>query len=294
MEPERQPQQRARWILAGVLAALFAAMLLYRVLHAGHLEQTALFYVGIPAVIAVTVALTVRPRSTVGMVMASMTVALALAGPLLGEGVVCLVMAAPLFYLVGGIVALLIDERRRRPGDGRLSLLVVPLILAAALEGTAVSMPRAGEAAVTVAATGADVERALAAEPRFGPVESPFLRLGFPRPLRSEGTGLAVGDTRTITFTPRRSLGIGASPEPRSMTLRVSERAPGHVVFAVVADTTVARWMDLRQATFDWTADRLTVTIAYRRTFDPGWYFGPLQRYAVSEAAGYLAGTFTS
>ncbi|MGW0808013.1 hypothetical protein [Nonomuraea sp. NPDC002799] len=294
MEPERKPQQRARRLLAAVLAALFAAMLLYQVLHAGHLEQTALFYVGIPAVIAVTVALTARPRSTVGMVMASVTVALALAGPLLQEGVVCLVMAAPLFYLVGAMVAVLIDEVRRRRGNGRLSLLVVPLILAATLEGTVASMPRAGEVSVTVPAAGVAVERALAAEPRFGPVESPFLRLGFPRPLRSTGTGLAVGDTRTITFTPRRSLGIGAPLEARSMTLRVSERAPGHVVFAVVEDTTVARWMDLRQASFDWRADRLTVTIAYRRTFDPGWYFGPLQRYAIAEAAGYLAGTFVS
>ncbi|MFC4113200.1 hypothetical protein [Nonomuraea zeae] len=294
MEPERKPQQRARRILAGVLAALFAAMLLYQVLHAGHLEQTALFYVGIPAVIAVTVALTARPRSTVGMVMASVTVALALAGPLLGEGIVCLLMAAPLFYLVGAIVAVVIDAARRRLGNGRMSLLLVPLVMAAALEGTAASLPRAGEAGVTVAVAGADVERALAGQPRFGPVESPFLRLGFPRPLVSEGTGLAVGDTRTITFTPRRSLGIGAALEPRSMTLRVSERAPGHAVFAVVEDTTVARWMDLRQATFDWSAERLTVTISYRRTFDPGWYFGPLQQYAVSEAAGYLARTFTS
>ncbi|MFC7585365.1 hypothetical protein ACFQYP_17750 [Nonomuraea antimicrobica] len=180
MEPDRQPQQKARRLLAGVLAALFAAMLLYRVLHEGHLEQTALFYVGIPAVIAVTVALTARPRSTVGMVMASITVALALAGPLLGEGIVCLVLAAPLFYLVGGLVGVLIDEVRRRTGKGRMGLLLMPLVMAAALEGTVASMPRADEVSVTVSAAGTDVERVLAAQPRFGPVESPFLRLGFP------------------------------------------------------------------------------------------------------------------
>ncbi|MEU7745767.1 hypothetical protein [Nonomuraea sp. NPDC049158] len=292
MEPERQPQRKARWTLAGVLVALFAAMLLDRVLHEGHLEQTALFYVGIPAVIAVTVALTARPRSTIGMIMASITVALALAGPLLGEGIVCLVMAAPLFYLVGLLVGLLVDEVRRHRGKGRMNLLLAPLLVAATLEGTAVSLPRDNEVSVTGAMAAANVERALAAEPRFGPVESRFLSLGFPRPLRAEGTGLAVGDTRKIIFTPRRSLGIGAPLEPRSMTLRVSERMPGRVVFAVVEDTTVARWLDLRRATFDWRSGRLTVALAYRRTFDPGWYFGPLQSYAVSEAAGYLVKTF--
>ncbi|MEU7835253.1 hypothetical protein [Nonomuraea sp. NPDC049129] len=249
--------------------------------------------------IAVTVALTARPRSTIGMVMASITVALALAGPLLGEGIVCLLMAAPLFYLVGLLVALLVDEVRRHRGKGRMNLLLAPLLVAATLEGTAVSLPRDNEVSVTAGATAANaeqaaanVERALAAEPRFGPVESRFLSLGFPRPLRAEGTGLAVGDTRKIIFTPRRSLGIGAPLEPRSMTLRVSERLPGRVVFAVVADTTLARWLDLRRATFDWRSGRLTVTLAYRRTFDPGWYFGPLQSYALSEAAGYLVKTF--
>ncbi|GLW09105.1 hypothetical protein Misp01_42340 [Microtetraspora sp. NBRC 13810] len=297
MEPERGPQREARWTLAGVLAALFAAMLLYRVLHEGHLEQTALFYVGLPAVIAVTVALTVRPRGTTGMIMASMTVALALAGPLLGEGIVCLVMAAPLFYLVGAFVGVFIDHDRRRGsgpgGKGQISLLVAPLIVAAALEGTVASLPRDNEVTVSRAiGSAADVERALAAEPRFGPFDSAFLRLGFPLPLRSEGTGLDLGDTRTITFTPRRSLGIGAPLEPRSMTLRVSERSPGRVVFAVVEDTTLARWLDLRQAVFDWRGGRLEVTLGYRRTFDPGWYFGPLQRYAAAEAAGYLGRTF--
>ncbi|MEU8148214.1 hypothetical protein [Nonomuraea sp. NPDC048901] len=241
--------------------------------------------------IAVTVALTARPRSTIGMVMASITVALALAGPLLGEGIVCLLMAAPLFYLVGLLVALLVDEVRRHRGKGPMNLLLAPLLVAATLEGTAVSLPR-DEVSVTAGAAAANVERALAAEPRFGPVESRFLSLGFPRPLRAEGTGLAVGDTRKIIFTPRRSLGIGAPLEPRSMTLRVSERLPGRVVFAVVADTTLARWLDLRRATFDWRSGRLTVTLAYRRTFDPGWYFGPLQSYALSEAAGYLVKTF--
>jgi len=294
VEPEHQPQLRARRTLAGVLAALFAAMLLYRVLHEGHLEQTALFYIGIPAVIAITVALTARVRSVTGLVMASITLALALAGPLLGEGIVCLLMAAPLFYFVGALVGLFIDSGRRGDGNGRMNLLISPLLIAAMLEGTAASLPRDNEVSVTRATGGADVERALAAEPRFGPVESRFLALGFPRPLRAEGTGLAVGDTRKIFFTPRRSLGIGAPLEPRSMTLRVSERSPGRVVFAVVEDTTLARWMDLRRATFDWRSGELKLTLGYRRTFDPGWYFGPLQRYAVSEAAGYLVKTFTS
>ncbi|MEW9528077.1 hypothetical protein [Microbispora sp. NPDC049125] len=296
MEDPHEPS-RARLTLAALLAGLFAAYVLYRALDAGRLDQTALFYVGIPAVIALTVTATARPRTTVGLTMATVTIGLCLAGPLLGEGVVCLLMAAPLFYLVGLFVALAVDWMRGGSGRSQALVLVAPLLLGVAAEGAVpgISLPREGEVTASrTAARAVDPEDALAAPPSLGPVGSPLLRLGFPRPVRAEGRGLAVGDTRTVTFTPRRSLGIGAPLEARTMTLRVAGRGPGWAVFRVERDTTLARWLDLREAEFRWRGRRLEVTLRYRRTFDPGWYFGPLQRYALSEAAGYLAGTFTS
>ncbi|GAA3190029.1 hypothetical protein [Nonomuraea roseoviolacea] len=291
-EPDPVQQRRSRRVLAGVLVALFAALLAYRVLHAGHLEETAVFYVGIPAVIAIMVALVARPKSALGTTMAVITIGLALSGPLLGEGIVCLVFAAPLFYLVGLFVGLGIDFARKR-GPGA-HLVLAPLLVALVSEGAtgATSLPRENVVSATRPTGGADVAAALAVAPRFPRVESAFLRLGFPRPLVAEGAGLQVGATRRITFTPRRSLGIGAPLEPRSMTLRVKERGPGVVVFDVVADTTLARWLDLEEARFAWTRSDLTVSLRYRRTFDPAWYFGPIQRYGLGEAAGYLAETF--
>jgi hypothetical protein len=289
---DERRRKRAQRTLAGVLAALFAAILMYKVLHAGHLEQTAVFYVGIPAVIAITIAFS-RPRSTTGLIMSTITIGLALAGPLLGEGIVCLFFAAPLFYAVGLLIGLLVDWERRNSRRG-LNVIVVPLLLLAVSEGVTdtTSLPRWEEVSATVPVGGVDVERTLSAPPTFAPYAALFLHLGFPRPLWARGQGLQVGATREIAFTPRRSLGIGALPEPRSMTLRVAERYPGRVVFQVVRDTTLARWMDLRQADFTWTSNRLTVTLRYRRTFDPAWYFGPLQKYATGQAAAYLAETF--
>ncbi|MFC4532518.1 hypothetical protein [Sphaerisporangium dianthi] len=292
MEPDVRHQRRSRRALAGVLAALFAAILAYKVLNAGRLEQTAVFYVGIPAVIAITIALTARPRSATGLVMATITVGLALAGPLLGEGIVCLVFAAPVFYASGLFFGLLIDWGRRHRG---IQLIVFPLLLLTVTEGAsqATSLPREHEVTAIRPAGAADVGRALARPPVFAPFGSTFLRLGFPRPLSARGEGLQVGAVREITFTPRRSLGIGATPEPRSMTLRVTQSAPGRVVFQVVRDTTLARWLELREAEFAWTRAQVRVTLRYRRTFDPAWYFGPLQRHAAGEAAAYLAATFT-
>jgi hypothetical protein len=288
--PDPRRQRNARRTLLGVVAALFVAMLTYKILKVGHLEQTALFYVGIPALIALTVVATARPRSTLGTIMATITVGLALAGPLLDEGVVCLVVAAPLFYLCGAVVGALADRARRK--RGLQALLIVPLLFS--VEGTVTSLPRGGEVTATrVAPAGTDLSRALATAPVFGPVRSPLLRLKFPRPVRAEGAGLDPGATRHIDFSPRRSLGIGATPTPRSMDLTVIRHAPGLVVFSITRDTTLARWLRFTEAEFRWQGTRLTVTLRYRRTFDPAWYFGPIQRHGMREAAAYLADTFT-
>ncbi|MFC3994688.1 hypothetical protein ACFOVU_02100 [Nocardiopsis sediminis] len=307
-EPDRTAGARARLLLAGALTALFGALLAYRVLKAGDLEQTALFYVGIPAVIALTVVFTARPRTTAGIAIAVTTIGLLLAGPLLDEGFVCLLMAAPLFYLVAMVVGWAAGQARRGGGRSRWHAAALgPVLLLLCAEGVAgVSyLPRAeeGRAAVEVPAPPAAVAAALAAEPAYAPPRALLLRaVPFPRPTAAHGTGLDVGDRRRIAFTPRRSLGLNAEPTVRGMLLEITESRigadGGRVVFTVVDDTTLARWLDLRTAEVTWRASgdgtRMTWTLHYHRTFEPSWYWSPIQRHAMDRAAGYLADTFAT
>lgn len=306
MPPNDTPlPSRARWLLAVVVLVAFAALLALRVHHWGGLDQTALFYVGLPATLALLVVLTVRARSAVGVAMASTTVCLALAGPLLGEGLVCLLIAAPLIY---GIVALVTwtAELLLRGGDrSRHALLAVPLLFALALEGVAGTslLPRkdTGTGHVLVATTAENVAAALAAPPEYASPEAFLLRaIPFPRPVSVSGEGLEVGDTRLVRFTPRRTLRPGSEPEPRHMALRIVESEigedGGRVVFDVVEDTAFARWMDMRRAEAVWRAEgggtRMTWRIDYERTYEPSWYFGPLQSHVTDLAAEYLGVTF--
>ncbi|TQN33002.1 hypothetical protein FHX37_2996 [Haloactinospora alba] len=285
-----------RLLLAAVLLALFAAMLGYKILEAGGLEQTALFYVGLPALIALTVAATAAPRSPVGVAMAVTTIGLALAGPLLNEGVVCLLMAAPLFYGTAAVLgAGLARARRGTRHPGRNHALVLVPVLLLCVEGVAgVSyLPRGGEGtAQRVVGAGPErVAAALAEPPDYASPRSAFLRVvPFPRPDEARGSGLEVGDRRTVEF---------AGHERTTMTLEVTEsdvRADsGRVVFTVVGDTTLARWLELRSAEASWEpapgGTKLDWTLRYRRTFDPSWYWGPLQGYGMDRAAGYLLDT---
>jgi hypothetical protein len=50
------------------------------------------------------------------------------------------------------------------------------------------------------------------------------------------------------------------------------------------------RWreIDVTWAPVDSVTTRVTWTVRYERGLDPAWYFGPMERYAVRLAAGYL------
>jgi hypothetical protein len=134
-EPGLPKPSSARWILAGVVLAAFAALLAVRVTRFGGLDQTALFYVGLPAALALLVVLCCRARSAVGVATAVTTVALLLAGPVLGEGMVCLIISAPLIYgmvcLVTWLGVAIARGGRRSPN----ALVAVPILFALTLEG---------------------------------------------------------------------------------------------------------------------------------------------------------------
>lgn len=306
-EPEavRMPSP-ARWILAGVLVlGLFPLLVFLRLMSWGGMDQTALFYIGLPVVLALIVVLLARPQSAVGVAMAVTTVLLLLSGPLLGEGMVCLVIAAPLIYGVVALVAWVCTALSGGDRYGPHSYVAVPLLFALTLEGVAglSLLPRqdTGVGSALVAAEPEQVAAALATPPTYESPEAFFLSaIAFPEPVEAVGEGLAVGDTRLIHFTPRTTLALDDEPTPRHMELEIIDSRVhadgGRVVFGVTDDTTLARWMDLRTATATWEREaggtRLTWEFDYTRTYDPSWYFGPVQSYATDLAAAYLADTF--
>nr|WP_239648102.1 hypothetical protein [Nocardiopsis ganjiahuensis] len=297
-------------MLAGVVLAAFVGLLAVRVTRFGGLDQTALFYVGLPALLALLVVFGCRARSAVGVAMVVTTLGLLLAGPLLGEGMVCLVISAPLIYGITALVTwlgvALFRSDQRHPN----ALVAVPILFALTMEGIGgfSLLPRedTGTGSVLVEAAPADVAAALAAPPEYAPPSALLLRaVPFPEPVEAVGEGLAVGDTRLVHFTPRRTLALGAEATPRHLELEIVESEVGddggRVVFEVTEDTAFANWMEMERAVATWQTEavageadrtRLTWEIDYRRTYDPSWYFGPVQAYATGLAADYLAGTF--
>ena len=65
----------SQWGLAGLIIALAVGMTSYEFLAKGGLSQTAALFVGLPALIAVTLALTPGAKSVTGMILKGLTIA---------------------------------------------------------------------------------------------------------------------------------------------------------------------------------------------------------------------------
>jgi hypothetical protein len=291
--PEKQKRRgisRDQWTLIVVIIALASAATLYRIFVMHHLEQTAALFIGLPAVLAVLLTLAPPAKSATGLIMKTTTIALLMSGPLLGEGFICIIMAAPLFYLVGAVIGLIVDRRRRKEKSSLLAVVMLPLLLAS-LEGTtpALTFPTHEEVTARKIVNGspADVERALARPPVFDEPLPAFLRMKFPLPASARGEGLSIGAMRTIHFA-------GGEGKPGDLTMRVTGRDAASATFTADSDTShIAHWLTWRTSHVSWRSvapDQTEVqwTIVYDRELDPAWYFAPWERYATRLAAEYL------
>ncbi|MEA2825853.1 MAG: hypothetical protein QOG43_292 [Actinomycetota bacterium] len=300
----------ARKRLIGFIVVLAVVSIAYRLVYASGLANTAALYVGVPALLAIGLAMAPRSGTATGMLIKGSLLAVLIAAVILPEGILCLLFVVPLVTGIAAVVGTAIDySRRHRDGQGpALMALALPLLLMS-LEGVAGSPFDAHDSAtasITVAATPAEVAAALAGPPRFDTPLPAFLRVGFNRPVGSTGSGLAVGDTRAIEFTggnhddhPLRLFGLTGHrgvDHHAEMHLRVEESGPGRVVFRIEHDgTMLSRWLRLDRAVVTWepvpgdtTRTRVQWTLEYERLLYPTAYFAPLQRFGMDRAAGYL------
>jgi hypothetical protein len=309
--------QAARWAVVTITFSLAIGGLLYRLAQDNYLHQSAAFFIGVPTVLAITLALTPKAKSATGMIVKGLTLALLLSGVVFFEGFICVLMAAPLFYLVGIAIGIPIDRaRRRRKSESRIYSVVGVALLVLSLEGVtpATSFPQheVVRATRTIDVSAAAVQRTLARTPRFDAPLPFYLKLGFPRPVAGDGSGLSVGDRRTIVFgseSPMEPITTShdhgsARPNPSGtggvLELRIVRSREGLVVFEPVEDATAfTHWITWGRSVVRWKSTdadstEVTWTLHFQRRLSPSWYFGPFQRYAGQKAVGYLIDTIAT
>jgi hypothetical protein len=279
-----------QWFVAAVALALAAGACLYRWVHHERLGQSSVMFLGIPAVLAIIVALTPRARTITGGIVKVITLALLIVAPLVGEGYLCILMAAPLFYVVGIAIGLVCDWRREKriATLSCITLVMLPMCLEGVIPQLTWNRTQTVDVVRVVNASAAEVENSLAQSPRVNTTLPAFLRIGFPRPLEAHGEGLSLGARRTIHFA-----GAEGDP-PGDLVMEVTERRPGYVRFDTVSDDSkLTQWLLWDRSEVEWSPidsshTRVTWRVRFDRQLDPDWYFMPLERAAVHEAARFL------
>jgi hypothetical protein len=297
MSESRTASSASRTLVASILA-LTIASIAYRLLVFSNLQHTSLVFIGIPALLALSL-LWVQPKTSAGTVHKTIALALCMSGILFGEGFICIVMASPLFFLIGAVVARLrrsepslVDLDDEQTGSGSsVKRFGIALLLPLSFEGVVpgLELGRAEEITVSRVVSGnvEHVRAALAAPPRFDAELPGFFRIGFPVPGATTGEGLDVGDRRSVQF-------LHGGHHPGTLTLEVTRSSSSAVVFTAVSDDSyITHWLSWRSAEVQWQEiapgqTRVTWTLRYERRLDPAWYFAPLERYGVRKAAGYL------
>jgi hypothetical protein len=289
----------ARVGLALLIGGLAVAIATFRLLMFNRLEQTSALFVGIPALIAMVVTLTPTARSGIGIACKAITIALLISLMFLMEGFLCVLMSAPIFYLVAMGVAAAVDAFRKRDGTTRALaitglLAVVPMSGEGVFDATTIERDTTVSVERVIRATPADVERALSLPPRFDRPLPRYLRSGFPTPVGVFVTEQAATSRWTVRLRGGEMGLTGLEPKTGDLVLDQVESRAGFRRWRVASDSShMTHFLDWREASVAWTpidetTTRVTWTLRYERGLDPAWYFGPMERYAVGLAAGYL------
>jgi hypothetical protein len=298
-DPPVRGGQSASLTFVGLLlcSAVFAVG--YRLLMHKDLGQGVALFVGLPVILGSVIAMATAPRSALGLTLKVTALCMCVIAPLLGEGAVCLAMAAPLVFGVIGITAFLIKilSGRSSAGRGQVSCCALLVGLSPLLWEPAAKQPGWQDrrpleelsSAVEIAAAPGAVWQALAAPPRdlFAAPLPGFLRLRLSPGTRAvKGRGLQLGATRQIRLDNDAYRATVTHSEPeRRVTFAIAEEAaaPGE---------RIALWLRFVAVEFELTdlgdgRTRLTQRTRYRRLLDPGFYFAPLERWGVRAMHGY-------
>jgi hypothetical protein len=280
-------------ILLAYLAIYGGVVLYHYVIKNSPWPNSSLLFIGLPALLAILVA-QIPTNSVTSYMLVALTLVLLLAVPILREGTVCVIMAAPLMYGVVGVIGLLIDWVSSRSNRFNASIAAVILSSILSLEGVieAATFDRHEEVTATrvIAGQPATVMARFMAEPVIPATLPGLFEIGFPRPHEFSNDGTSVGSRFNLSFIKNDKV--------KTITYELTEATPDRLVFTVVDDkTALTKWMYLRKTilTFAPTADgrtQVACAISFERKLDPAWYFVPMMRYAIGLVGDMLLDHF--
>lgn len=282
-------------IIIASLVGIAITGLLTQVLSSRGLQGTALFYIGLPLLLAYVFKSSDQSPTVTGRLLKGISVVLLLSAPILQEGFICIVMAAPLFYIVGGIIGLIIDHYRKKKHSKLQAAPLLLLIGLMSLEGThpALTFDRQHTVRVhkVIAANSDAVQQQLNQPLQFGNDIPTFLKI-FPFPTVKQQGGTALGQQTTLHFVYYKHFYF--SPSIGNLTYQVTDKGENFIESTVTSDDSyVNTYLNWQSSKVSWQAidenhTKVVWEISYERKLDPAWYFGTLEYFTTSLMANTL------
>ncbi|MEM1381049.1 MAG: hypothetical protein AAGH41_10540 [Pseudomonadota bacterium] len=275
-----------------------------RVILDSYFGHSALLYVAVPFLVSFLlfqVTEPVKPNSPLRRYVGHLrnaTIVMLSTSAILFEGFICVLFFMPIYYAVvtlGFLFDALMTRHRERQ-TGKLQASLIPVVVSIlAIEGVTPYTSFSRENTITrtiVVDESVETLKANMAAPIALPEKRNWFLSIFPLPVDVQAGSLSEGDVHTLDFVYKRW--FFTNNDYGQFQLRIDEVGDDVVRTSVVKDSSYfSKYLDLQgtEVTFRELSDgrtEVSLTVFYNRLLDPSWYFGPLQRSAVSLSADYL------
>ncbi|MGX5201891.1 hypothetical protein [Aliikangiella sp. IMCC44632] len=292
-----------RWLQVILISAVFA--LSVRLLIKFELDSSALLYLAIPYLIALTLAFFRRrehtgsiPRKYARLCIDSLIVMLA-SSLILFEGFICVLMFMPIYFavvLLAFAIESLTYHYSKKSGKNKLKVHLLPyLFLIFSIEGVSpeLSFPRENAVSVTrtVLKTPEQIHQSLQKPMSLEVSRHWFLSI-FPMPYQIDAESLSPGDIHSIDYRYHRW--FFTNTHEGRLSLLIEQVELERVKTKILEDTSyLSNYMELKgteirlKPNTDGSTE-VTLSVFYERKLDPAWYFQPLQEYGVTKMAEFL------
>lgn len=271
-------------------------------------RDTALFYIAVPFLISLAIYWTAsKPeaetfsRQTFGRHMLEAAAIFFLIALFMFEGFICVLFSAPIYFAAAGLGYLTSYSvsgakywKRNRFNSYALPVLAAILSLEGVSTATTLDRENRVTYVATVDASIDELKANMASPITFDQPRQWFISL-FPSPVSVEAGSLNVGDVHKIRFVYKKWLFTNI--QTGDMRLRIDSVDDDSVETTIIENTSyLASYMMIEGTRVQFRElgsgqTKISLTIFYKRKLDPVWYFGPLQRFAMSESARYLVET---
>ena len=274
-----------------IILVLAIESVAFRVLDKGSLEQTSLLFIGIPTLITLLIVrYSKKPKSAYGVAFLTITIFLLISGIFLGEGFVCILFMAPIFYAVTAILIWIYQFLKKKGKEKTYSFVLIPVLLFMFQPSEFISKPEIHSIETIKTIESNQNLNVFNKQPNFLNNLPKFFKIGFPKPIEIKGEGINIGDTRTVSFKSSTK-GVG------KLILEIKEKTQNKIIFKIKRDDThINHWLTYKEISVEIVENNNVKKVIWTTNFicdlGPSWYFEPSEKFAIDLMNQHLISSY--